>query len=361
MPIQLALARAAHRERFGAEPAGLWLPECAYRPAGPWRHPLTGCHEDFRPGLEAALERFGFGWTVLDGHLLDGAPPADPYGTGAEEQPRARVDLTPRLIGRSRVAALLRDGPLSLAVWSRERGFPGDGRHLDFHKRHWPSGLRLWRVTDPRGDLGSKAPYVPGDALAAAREQAESFVAQVAGRAGEEGPVVVAFDAELFGHWWFEGVAWLERVLAAASAHPAVELATPAHELAIRPPRRRAAFREGSWGAGGDHRTWANPDTAWMAQDLEALEHPARVAAGASGAEPWRTAVASQLLLLQASDWPFHVTTGAARDYAEHRFRAHRDRLRTLLADPDRPVPRWAGEDAPFSAGALAEAWGSLP
>jgi len=360
--IQLALARASHREHFASEPAGVWLPECAYRPAGPWHHPLTGCHEEFRPGLETALEDHGFRWTALDAHLLDGTPPAPPYGEESIEtsQQPGDTDLAIRLIGRSKVAALLRDAPLSLAVWSRERGFPGDGRHLDFHKRHWPSGLRLWRVTDPRGDLASKAAYVPGDGLAAAAEQARRFVELVARRESGDAPVVVPFDAELFGHWWFEGVAWLEQVLAAATSHAAIALTTPTREIESRPPWRAAAFAEGSWGAGGDHRMWANPDTAWMWQDLEALERQAHGAVASGRPEPWRWAVAAQLLLLQASDWPFHVTTGAARDYAEQRFRGHRDRLRALLAEPERPLPRWAGEDAPFSAAALAGAWESL-
>src|SRR5690606_836718 len=237
-------------ERFGSDPRGCWMPECAYRPGGPWRHPVTGAGEEFRPGNEEFLAEQGFQWTVLDAHLLRAGDPAFPYGS--DRAPEEVIEPggphpKPYWIRRSSVAAFLRDARTAAQVWSRQGGYPGDGAFLDFHKRHWPSGLRLWRVTDSTADLGDKLVYWPEDAAARAREQAAHFIDVTARLADMDGGVVCApFDAELFGHWWFEGPTWLERVLELATPGSPVEATTPAHELDSGPSLRRAFFAEGS-------------------------------------------------------------------------------------------------------------------
>ena len=101
-------------------------------------------------------------------------------------------------------------------MWSREHGYPGDYAFLEFHKKHFPGGLRFWRITDHQGDLGTKAVYDPDIAAQKVGLQAAHFVDLVVdtlARAGK-GPSVVCspYDAELFGHWWFEGPLWLEHV-----------------------------------------------------------------------------------------------------------------------------------------------------
>jgi 1,4-alpha-glucan branching enzyme len=354
--IRLALATGCdlHRRLFGEEPLGVWMPECAYRPGGPWRHPVTGESEESRPGNEVFLAAQRLGWTVVDAHLLRAGESAFPYGSDLE--PEEVIEPggphpQPYWIWHSRVAAFLRDARTAAQVWSRQGGYPGDPRYLDFHKRHWPSGLRFWRVTHPEADLGDKLVYWPQDAAEAARAQAEHFVSLVGGMPEMAGGVVVCpFDAELFGHWWFEGPAWLEHVLEIAGEDPLVASTTPARELALYPPHLRARFGEGSWGAGGDHRVWVNPDTDWMWRDLGAAERRAFDAVAANPtADPWQKAVLNQLLLLAASDWPFLVTMQTGRDYAEERFREHRDRLAELLdAGPQAPLPDWVVEDLPF-------------
>ena len=363
--LQVRAARHNHERWFGAAPAGLWMPECAYRPPGPWEHPVTGAREDFRPGNEGFLAAAGLGWTVVDAHLLLGDEPLLPYPFGGEAsgEPAPSPDpgaeavtassavaarLQPHVVDATPIAALFREPHTARQVWSRQGGYPGDPRYLDFHKRHAGSGLRLWRVTDPAGDLGDKLAYHPGDARVAAREHARHFVEMLASVPGLGGGVAVSpYDAELFGHWWFEGPSWLEEVLSRCAEDPRVSCTTPRRELAAAPPRRRAELREGSWGEAGDHRVWANDGTAWMWRDLRAAEEgvAAALAAGLDG--PRARAALAQLLLLAASDWPFLVTTGAAADYAAARFRTHRDRLAALLAPPaaDRPLPAWADED----------------
>ena len=352
--LALRTGREQHRELFGEEPRGCWMPECAYRPGGPWKHPVTGLAEENRPGNEQFLAEQGFRWTVVDAHLLRRGDPAFPYG--ADIAPEDVVEPTgphprPYWIRQSAVAAFLRDARSAAQVWSRQGGYPGDGAFLDFHKRQWPSGLRLWRVTGPEVDLGDKLVYWPEDARKRAHEQAEHFLELASDLEGMDGGVISCpFDAELFGHWWFEGPIWLERVLELATAGTAVEATTPARELEARPLLRHAFFAEGSWGAGGDHRVWVNPETEWFWRELAELERRAFAAVRWGGSRRWRRAILNQLLLAAASDWPFLVTMETGKDYAEERFRLHAARLRELvdLGPRARTLPAWVEADLPF-------------
>ncbi len=354
--VRLALrtGRETHRDLFGDDPRGCWMPECAYRPGGPWRHPVTGYAEESRAGNEQFLAEQGLSWTVVDAHLLRQGDPAFPYQS--DLPPEEVVEPggphpKPYWVRKSSVAAFLRDARTAAQVWSKQGGYPGDGAFLDFHKRHWPSGLRLWRVTGNETDLLDKLVYFPEEAKARAREQAEHFLELAAGLEGMSGGLICApFDAELFGHWWFEGPIWLERVLELAAPGSGVEATTPSRELDAGPSLRRAFFAEGSWGAGGDHRVWVNPETEWFWRELGDAERSAFAAVRWGGSRRWRRAILNQLLLAAASDWPFLVTMGTGRDYAEMRFKGHLERLRALIAlgPRTRSLPDWVELDLPF-------------
>lgn len=351
--LQLRTAVDLHERLFGMPPRGAWLPECAYRPGGPWRHPVTGARETFRPGLEHYLQEHGISWTIVDTHLVLGG---EPRVASSGDNPRnvAVVEgsvAEPVWIGASSVAAFVREPRSALQVWSRDHGYPGDARYLDFHKRHWPSGLRLWRVTHPRADLADKLPYDPRAAADAVATHADHFVRMVSHLAGlDHGVAVCPFDTELFGHWWYEGPQWLERVLRLAAAHPLLTPTGVGRRLRRRPPEVRVALPEGSWGEGGDHRVWVNPDTDWMWHQLGSSEFAVQEACRRPATIAIKRAILNQLMILSASDWPFLVTTGAARDYAEKRFTEHRDRLQQLLAASIRMrhLPAWAEADLAF-------------
>jgi 1,4-alpha-glucan branching enzyme len=173
-----------------------------------------------------------------------------------------------------------------------------------------------------------KEPYDPGTAERVAAAHAQEFAALVRrhldGR-GDGTTVVAAYDAELFGHWWYEGPAWLEAVLRglAASPRPSERPTTLSRALARRPPRRRLALPESSWGRGKGHAAWVDERTRWMWQSLRDAQR--RFAALPPG--PARDAAWRQLLLLSASDWPFLVATDTAAEYASERFRQHEARF----------------------------------
>lgn len=143
-------------------------------------------------------------------------------------------------------------------------------------------------------------------------------------------PVVCApFDAELFGHWWYEGPRWMSKMLRWMNQDPEVEVTTASAYLGSHSPDRAVTLPEGSWGAGGGHYVWMNHDTAWTwhrvydaERDFAALLHDHGPGHDEVMAKMVKQA-ARELLLLQASDWQFLITTWSARDYAEARLHEH--------------------------------------
>ena len=378
---QVRAGVSSHRRHFGRPPRGIWLPECAYRPAGSWSRPVGAGRTWTRPGLEEVVARHGLRYFFVDTHLVSGGAPLGTYGDRFEDSPpialRPATNLSPNEAhvllarGRRRVAVLARDPKSSVQVWSADYGYPGDGAYLEFHRRKGMGGLRYWRVTSRASPLDDKAPYDPAAAAERVRAHADHFVATVretlrAHRAakGRPGTVVAPFDTELFGHWWFEGPAWLEIVLRRLAEEGTA--ATASESLARPRPSSVVSLPEGSWGQGGGHWVWLNDDTRWVWDLVYRAEDAFRSLLGELGtgrrglvARILRQ-LARELLLLESSDWPFLITTISARDYATARVKAHAaafDRLeglaRAAATGPLAPGDReWFEEveilDSPF-------------
>jgi len=398
--LQLRTAVETHRRHFGRAPRGIWLPECGYRPRYEWTPPTgrdRGTDRRMRPGLEEMLAAHGLEYFIADPSLISAAPPVFLYrdylpARGGIGDAHAEMPATSRRSpyfpyhvasrgGRGHATAFFRDPKSTLQVWSRVLGYPGDFAYLEFHKKHFPGGLRCWRITDAASDLGTKQPYDPAAAAAKTRAHAKHFVEllrETLATASADGPGVVCspYDSELFGHWWFEGPMWLEHVtrgLGAAGITPV----TLGEALEIAPPKETVSLPEGSWGEGGDHRVWLNPDTEWTWDRVYAAEaewvEQVRRGAGASGDLRRVLAQATrELLLLEASDWQFLITTLAARDYAERRVAEHYAEFKrlsemartlgngeTLSAEAAETLRRLEREDFCFPD--LDPAWGLGP
>jgi 1,4-alpha-glucan branching enzyme len=332
---QLANGVASTRRHVGIDPAGIWLPECAYT-----------------PGLERYLEEFRLTHFLIDAALLEGresrATTAEPLvvqrsrrwasGDGSSSAIRygdaGQADLlSPYLVAESRVAVVARHPRVSGQVWSALHGYPGDGLYREFHRKDEVSGLRYWRVTDSSSGLDQKETYDWDAAFERTNSHASHFVSLVRAeledhrRATErDGLLVAAFDLELFGHWWFEGVAWLGAALRGFAEEG---LATTSLEryLKEQPPRESTHIRRGSWGKGNDDSTWLNDRTAWTWVELERAAARMEGIVGYADRGPLQTRAVAQatreLLIAQASDWQFLITTGQADDYARERFRTH--------------------------------------
>jgi 1,4-alpha-glucan branching enzyme len=355
--LQLAIGRAEHRRLFGRAPEGIWLPECAYRPRGPWQPWRTAPRAGIRRGIEEHLGDAGFRYFFVDSHLASAGRPlgiyGDPGGDPIVHRPGDLVDgiahrspYAAYQVAHSRaaegIAALVRDPRSSMQVWSRFQGYPGDPSYLEFHKMRWPGGLKLWRVTGGDVDLGGKEPYDPEAALQRARGHADHFAGLLGEIAASErqrrdGVIVAPFDTELFGHWWFEGPAWLGAVYRALARDArGIRPVTASRHLADHPATQPIRLPSGSWGAKGDFSMWLGDSTIWTWERLWPLEETFWDAAPAALAKPAARPVLAQaareLLLAQASDWQFIISTGAAADYAERRFTEHCDDAQALLA-----------------------------
>jgi len=347
--LQLRAAVETHKRHFGVAPRGIWLPECAYRPRYEWTPPTgreRGRAHRIRAGIEEMLAAHGIEYFVADSHLVSAGRPVFLYKDYVPKrsvgEPTTAIPAgTPRSPykpyrvasrgGSGSAVAFFRDPRSTLQVWSREHGYPGDFSYLEFHKKHFPGGLRFWRITDATGDLGRKQVYDPKVASDTVGLHASHFAGLVRDTlegVGDASAVVCSpYDTELFGHWWFEGPAWLE-----ACAHEmprrGITAMTLGEALTKVPPSATLSLPEGSWGEGGDHRVWLNPDTEWTwdrvySAEAEWVEHLAQGDHGNAVLKRVLTQATRELLLLEASDWQFLITTGTARDYAERRVAEH--------------------------------------
>ncbi|MSU60807.1 MAG: DUF1957 domain-containing protein [Pedosphaera sp.] len=322
MRAQILLARDHYRTCFGREPRGIWLPECAYADE-----------------LEEFLKEANIRWFLLESHGLMNASPRPRYGTFAPV-------FTP-----DGVAAFGRDFDSARQVWSRNEGYPGDPAYRDFYrdigfdldydylKSYLPAppnrsftGIKYWAITgaDP------KQTYNRAIALDRAAAHAQHFldarVQQVMQAAAimDRPPIIMApYDAELFGHWWYEGPEFLDYfVRKTVFDQQVVKLATPEEYLGWHTTQQVARPSASSWGEEGYCKVWLNPANEWIYPHLRvAHERMVDLVHRHQNPEPLTERAlkqaARELLLAQASDWPFILRTGTSPEYARRRIKAH--------------------------------------
>ncbi len=367
LQAQVKQAVRAYQRHFGRPPRGFWLPECAYRPRYPWASPIPEAGPGqpvLRKGVEEFLAENGLQYFIVDTQTLMGGATAGVYlerfpglqqlwerfrasyrpgPASVEKSPYEVYFVASAPEDRPPVAVFCRDERTGIQVWSGEHGYPGDGWYLDFHKKRFPGGHRYWRVTSAQSDLGAKEIYEPARAEERIPENADHFCRLVdelltghRAATGRGGFLCAPYDAELFGHWWFEGPRWLYRVLRGLASDPAVELMTCAEYLETHPPEAAVSLPEGSWGQGGFHWIWLNEWTTWIWRRIyqAEAEMPGLAQAALGSSDPLLARIVSQaareLLLLEASDWPFLISTWTARDYAEARAAFHHEAFSRL-------------------------------
>jgi len=366
---QVKTAVATHLHHFGKKPAGIWIPECAYRPAYKWKSPVE---TDFlkteysRKGVEEYLSENGIQYFIVDSSLTMGGKAQgvyldrfdglrmlwNQYSEQFEEKP-LDFEKSPYEIylvestGRPEkkpVAIFTRDPMTSLQVWSGEHGYPGDGLYLDFHKKHFMSGLRYWRVTGAKIDLAEKKEYNPDVTDKQIEGHAHHFTNMIydtlleyKNSSGKEGIVVAPFDTELFGHWWFEGPRFLKQVLKNLCESDTIKLTNGKEALEEMNPSRVISIPEGSWGEGGHHYIWLNKQTEWTwkhiyKDEIRMQETVKRyIDLNNEYLHKILKQAARELLLLQASDWQFLISTISAKEYAETRITNHHEEFNKLL------------------------------
>lgn len=361
---QVRVGKETYQRHFGRAPKGMWLPECAYRPSYEWSSPIPEYSKKFyRKGVEEFLYKYDIQYFIVDKHLIMGGEGKGVYidrfaslkqlWSQFEKNWKPNEEINERSIyenylvsstGTSRAAvAYGRHEESALQVWSGEYGYPGDGRYLDFHKKHFPGGHRFWKVTSAKADLADKQEYYPEDVEDALENQAAHFAGLIQDyieknyeETGNAGILTAPFDTELFGHWWFEGPRWLGKVLRKLNAKTDVKQVTLGEHLSENQPKVSVSLPEGSWGQGGFHYIWLNEWTQWTWKHIYAAEDRMTTLADKykdTDDETLRrilNIMARQLLLLESSDWQFLISTWSARDYAEERVTVHDERIKNI-------------------------------
>jgi len=360
LQAQVKAAIKSHKRHFGQAPRGMWLPECAYRPSYPWKKPVddgTDLKPYPRKGADEFLSENGIEFFIVDTALLKGGKSAGVYidrfeslkvlwdQMEKEYQPRSEdKEKTPRNIylvssapeGKKPVSVFTRDSETGLLVWSGEHGYPGDGNYLDFHKKRFPGGHRYWAVTSSKSDLADKLEYHRETAVSRTPENGKHYAQTIKeilnkyhADEGKAGILVAPYDAELFGHWWFEGPLFLKEVLRRIAIDEDIQLTSLGDHLDREKPIDIVQLPEGSWGQGGYHYIWLNEWTDWTWKHIYQCEdRMVELASKYKDADnPLLIDIVKQaareLMLLSASDWQFLISTWSARDYAELRLSEH--------------------------------------
>lgn len=330
---QIHTAVEYHESVFGVATEGIWLPECAYF-----------------DGLDAVLHEAGIRYFFIDAHGLENADTPPVYGIHAPV-------FTP-----AGVAAFARDRETSYQVWAANVGYPGHPDYREFYRDigyelpleelngfiidkeiRTNTGIKYYRVTNA-DDPEHKEPYNPTQAQNRAAEHAGDFVAnrqRQAARLHEQmdrPPLIVSpYDAELFGHWWFEGPHFLEIIFRKLHFdQPEIEPITPRRYLQLYPENQVVRPAGSSWGGDGSYEFWLNSDNAKL---YPGIHHAGKkmtelVDTRLQNARKIERRVfqqmARELLLAQASDWPFIMRTGTSPEYAQKRVNDHLSRFQTL-------------------------------
>jgi 1,4-alpha-glucan branching enzyme len=329
---QIRMGVNYYRKTFRKKPEGLWLPECG-----------------FVPVLDEILGKMNIKYFFLESHGLLSSTPASRHSIYSPVRTPAGV------------VAFSRDVESSRQVWSSVGGYPGDFEYRDFYRDigfdldseylrpYLPAGIRTftgikyYRITS---GSGRKRPYVRNLALKKARIHAHHFASEknkqirFLGEHLKIHPVVTAaYDAELFGHWWFEGLEWLSAFLKGGQLkRKSFRFTTPSEYISGHPEIQTAMPSASSWGDKGYCSTWIHPSNHWIYKHLhravKLLSTAARRNMHARGLlKRALNQALRELLLAQASDWPFMIMKGNAAAFAENKFHEHMKNFLDLHKD----------------------------
>lgn len=323
---QIKVAVQDYKTKFGRSPRGIWLPECAYE-----------------IGDDQLLREEKIRYFFMETHGLLFAEPCPKYGVYAP------------IYCPSGVAAFARDIESSRQVWSAVEGYPGDYRYREFYRDigydleydyirpflhndgvRRNIGIKYFKITG-KVPLGEKQPYNPDEAREAAASHAGNFMFNrqkqmeyLSDFLGKKPMVIAQYDAELFGHWWFEGPLFLNYLIRKiACDQDEIKLITASEYLAENPKNQVSTPAASSWGDKGYHECWLQGTNDWIYRHLHKAQERMSELARENQHEGNHLRIralnqaARELLLAQSSDWAFIMATGTMVAYAEKRTKNH--------------------------------------
>ena len=326
---QINTAIRSHHNIFGTKPLGIWLPECAY-------------YEN----LDEILFNSGIRYAILDGHGVLNATPRPRYGVYAP------------ICSKKGVAFFGRDSESTLPVWSAKDGFPGNNVYREFHKDlGWelpisklqkkgistkrPLGLKFHKITNENFPLGEKEFYVESEAIKKAAEHADDYLLARSRQlekltlSSSFKPLLVApFDAELFGHWWYEGPLFIENILKNSNKY-SIKLTNLREFLVQKPNLQICDPSPSSWGQGGYHKYWINDANSWIVPEITKAGSTFVKLCSKKFNNDLTTRLfnqlARELLLSESSDWSFILRAGTTTELAKERIERHLFRFWKLV------------------------------
>ncbi len=323
---QVLIGAEEHTNVFGEEPKGIWLPECG-----------------FYPGVDEYIKEAGIRYFFTDSHGVLFADKRPHYGVFAP------------LYCPSGVAAFGRDMESSRSVWSAEEGYPGDYRYREFYRdigydldydyikpyihesgMRTTTGLKYHRITGKNIDLREKDAYIPSEALEVAANHAGNFmfnrqqqILHLSSLMNRQPIVVAPYDAELFGHWWYEGPDFLNFLIRKMYFdQDDIALILPSEYLELYPSNQIATPSESSWGNRGYSEVWLDGSNDWIYRHLHhagdrMVELARKFKKPNKLTQRALNQAARELLLAQASDWAFIMKTDTTVEYAVKRTKQH--------------------------------------
>lgn len=317
--FQIRVGIECFKRHTGIAPEGFWLPECGYF-----------------EGLENDLSDFGIKYFGVESNSLYAATPSCSTRTP--------------VACPNRIYAIGRNETLSKKVWSAHSGYPGNIDYREFHKdrisqidtnkaglfalpggERIPMGLKYWRVTGTQ----DKDWYHSQSALKAAKADAMDFSNAI--RQSKDSCIFLPFDTELFGHWWHEGINWIDNVFSNFKSDPQTKLVSVSEMLKSCRMERHARPATSTWGRNADASFWVNHDNDWIYPMIETAFESLLVQCNDEQLPHEKMRILQQacreLLAASASDWPFMISAGTTSQYAEERIRDHLKRFHYLLSD----------------------------
>lgn len=320
---QVRTAANQYKRIFGRSPRGIWLPECGYN-----------------PGDDEILKETGLRFFFVDAHGILHGTPRPKYGVFAP------------VYCKTGVACFARDLESSKQVWSAIEGYPGDYSYREFYRDigfdldyeyikpyihkdgiRVNTGIKYFRIT---GETHDKQPYLPEAALEKAADHAGNFMfnrqkqVEYLYEVIKRKPIIVSpYDAELFGHWWYEGPDWLNFLIRKiAYDQKTIAMITPSEYLERYPRNQVITPSFSSWGWKGYSEVWLEGSNDWIYRHLhkasERMSELVKLYPAAHGLSLRALNQAlRELLLAQSSDWAFIMKTGTHVPYAEKRTKDH--------------------------------------